>query len=549
MPPRIRKCILCGKEFEAPNGFVKRCPDQHYATCQVCGKQFPIDCEPNQIPKTCSEECRRVAIVRKRDKTVKEKYGVDNVSELDSVKKRIGEANSLGGKGTLKRQKTCLLRYGVDHTSKLPEMRQRLSEAMNSESYREKIKQTSLSRYGVDNYWKQESAIENRRLRYIERYGRPGRPWAKSQYVDTVTDPEKVEEYIKFKEDPVAWIKKHYKDRQPNIRDLRSDLGVSDTPIYEILIQHNCSDLLSAPTSSMMEDDVLAIIENLRPDLKVVLHDRSVIGPLELDIYIPDLGLAIECNPTATHNSSFKNPWGGEPKSPSYHSHKSAACRQHGIFLFHIFGYEWTWGREIVESMLTNLLNCSPHKIYGRDTQVREVPANVCEEFLIHNHRQGNVNASVRLGLYHRDDLVAVMTFGKVRKTIGDTSFQWELSRFCNKVDTNVVGGASKLFKYFILHYSPDSIISFSDVAHTRGNLYQTLGFTPSAEIQSNYGWVDVKSDRWINRVSCQKRNLPNLFEDVTDLDVMNSTEREIMESHGFARVFESGTLRWEWHR
>lgn len=94
MSPRIRKCVLCGKEFEAPNGFVKRCPVPHFATCQVCGKAFPIDCEPNQIPKTCSEECRRIAIVRKRDKTVKSRYGVDNVSHLDSVKKKLSETPS-----------------------------------------------------------------------------------------------------------------------------------------------------------------------------------------------------------------------------------------------------------------------------------------------------------------------------------------------------------------------------------------------------------------------------------------------------------------------
>ena len=50
-------------------------------------------------------------------------------------------------------------------------------------------------------------------------------------------------------------------------------------------------------------------------------------------------------------------------------------------------------------------------------------------------------------------ELVSLMTFNKPRKGIGKMSedgLEWELGRFCNALNTNVVGGASKLFKYFI---------------------------------------------------------------------------------------------------
>lgn len=548
MPPRIRKCALCGKEFEAPNGFVKRCPGPHFATCEVCGKEFSIDCEPNQIPKTCSEECRRIAIVRKRDKTVKERYGVDNVSHLDSVKKKLSEASSEGGKGLAKRREACIEKYGVDHISKIPEVRDKLSKVMTSDSYKEKVKQTSLERYGVDNYWKQEEVVEQRRLQYIQKYGSVGKPWDNLQYEKMMIDPSKRDDYLKFKENPEGWITNKY-DNLPNIRQLCSDLGVTDTPIYDILIKHDCSALLRKSASSIMEEDVINLICEQRPDLHIIKHDRSVIAPLELDIYIPELQLAIECNPTTTHNSSFADPWGSPPKSPSYHSHKSEMCRKNGIFLFHIFGYEWTWNREIIESMIKNLIQASTKKIYGRNTEVRELSFKDCSDFLNENHRQGNTNASVRLGLFYYGELVSVMTFGKVRSTMGDKSFEWELSRFCSKLNTNVIGGASKLFKHFVKNYSPQSIISFSDVSHTRGKLYRTLGFNPASKIQSNYIWVNLKTDRCIHRVNCQKRNLLRLFVDVTRDDIENNTEREIMESHGYARVFESGTLRWEWNR
>lgn len=104
------------------------------------------------------------------------------------------------------------------------------------------------------------------------------------------------------------------------------------------------------------------------------------------------------------------------------------------------------------------------------------------EAFLESNHRQGSVTSSVRLGLYTGSgELVSLMTFGKMRSTIGssksDSADIVELVRFCNLKNYSVVGGASKLFKHYIREYSPSKIVSFSDRAHTRGNLYSTLGF------------------------------------------------------------------------
>jgi hypothetical protein len=42
------------------------------------------------------------------------------------------------------------------------------------------------------------------------------------------------------------------------------------------------------------------------------------------------------------------------------------------------------------------------------------------------------------------------MTFGR-RKITGKSSF--ELIRFCSKLNTQIIGGANKLFKYFINNY------------------------------------------------------------------------------------------------
>lgn len=278
-----------------------------------------------------------------------------------------------------------------------------------------------------------------------------------------------------------------------------------------------------------------------------------MIKPLELDFYLPDYKLAIECNPTATHNSStpYKDIEEIRILSPSYHKHKTDLCESKGIFLFHIFGYEWGHKRNIVFSMLTNYLGKNDETIYARKCKIVEVNATDAELFLNNNHRQGSANSPIRLGLEFEGQLVSLMTFGKMRGTIGtgkeDLVDCFELVRFCSLLNTSVVGGASKLFNYFIKEYNPKQIRSFSDRAHTSGKLYPFLGFIEIRKSDPGYVWVDTKTDKAYHRINAQKQNIKKFLDDDSiDLD---KTETEIMIEHGFVQVFDSGTITWEWVR
>ena len=141
------------------------------------------------------------------------------------------------------------------------------------------------------------------------------------------------------------------------------------------------------------------------------------------------------------------------------------------------------------------------------------------------------------------------MTFGSARRTIGvnkNTEF-WELVRFCNKLNTSVVGGASKLFKRFVDQFDPSDIISFSDRAHTTGNLYTKLGFSEKGRSAPGYVWVNSNTDIAYNRVNAQKSNLKKfLYDESIDLA---KTESEIMEEHEFVKVYDSGVITWQWNK
>lgn len=549
MPSRIQKCILCGKEFEAPNGFIKRCSDQHYSTCKVCGKQFPINCQPNQIPQTCSKECQNILTVRKRDATVKQRYGVDNVNQLQDVRNKLSKANR-SDDVVLKRKATSLRNWGVDNPAKSEQVKSKLHTIMSSPEYLSSRAETCIDRYGYDSPMKCAEVKQARAKSIVDKYGVAGVPWSVDRYSEKNVDPDKVDNYLKFKFDPATYISEHF-SVPPSIGTLKSELGVTDTPIYDVLLANNCINLLQH-THSSMEDQVVTFLRTVIPSAKIVRRDRTILSGQEIDIYLPEYSLGIECNPAATHNSSKPDPWGGCPKSYKYHQNKSILAQSKDVFLFHIFGYEWVNRRTIIESMLRNLVGQGERKINGRDTYVCELSGTECSKFLNDNHRQGNTNSKVRLGLRHKDtdELVSVMTFGHLRQSMGrkstDDSTVWELSRFCSTLNTNVRGGAAKLLKAFVNKYDPSKIVSFSDVAHTTGKLYQKLGFHAVSTSAPSYVWTNMYDTLYYNRVSCQKRNLRNLLND-DGLDVDSQTEAEIMEAHDFVRLYDCGVVRWEY--
>ena len=540
-----KKCAECGKVFQPKSGTQRYCPGPHVAVCEFCGKSFQYSCSPKEKPRYCSQQC----INDGKRRTVQAKYGVENVSQLDTVRKKISDANSSDAVQA-KRRQTSLQNWGVDNPAKNEVVKAKMSEVMSSENYLEKRRKTCIEKYGTASPMQNDEVKAKQRQTNVEKYGSTGHPHTREDFMKMMVDSSKVDEYLSFREDPADYIDSHYAE-PPTISMLKEDLGVTDTPIYNILIFHNCSDMISHSHSNM-EEEVVQYLKSILPPTTILRNDRTVIKPQEIDIYLPDYKIGIECNPASTHNSSKSDPWGAPPKSYKYHQIKSLLAQKNGVFLFHIFGYEWVNRRDIIQSMLMNLFHENVYSIGARETAVKTLSTSTCKKFLEENHRQGYTAFNLGLGLVAKgtDRIVSVMTFSHTRPTMGrrdsDDEGSWELSRFCSASGTNVCGGASKLFKYFLKTVNPSKVISFSDIAHTRGGLYETLGFTQVSVSSPSYVWSDIYDAKYFHRVSCQKRHLRKLFNDDT-IDIDRMTEREIMESRGFVRVYDCGVIRWEY--
>ena len=482
-----------------------------------------MNIDPNKKEKTiqtCIERYGGVApassksVLKKMQDTTMEKYGVDNIQKLDAIKEKT--------------RQTCLERYN--------------GQGNESDVIKKKYENTCYGRFANNNPMKNKMVIENYRNNSFEKYG--------------VYHPSQTE-LIK---DKIRVSRRDYEmDRNPNILGYTengywmyscTNLNCNKceekyfiiSPLMYDSRKNNgteiCTKLLPIGKDNTKNTTIEIFIQSILNDLcEYECNNRIIIKPKELDIYIPNKQIAIECNGVYSH--SIKH------KTQSYHIQKYNECKSKNIRLISLWE-DWVKTKpEIVRSILLNKLGVCNNTIYARKTIIKEIDSRVCNEFLDSNHIQGRSAANIRLGLYLGDELISVMTFSKPRINMGSNLHkqQWELVRFCNKLNTRVIGGASKLLKYFIKTYQPTSIVSFSMNDISDGNLYKMLGFETDGKITHSYWYIDPKTLKRYHRSSFTKQSIVKKgWRDKID----NSwTEKQVMEEQGYFCIYDSGQLKW----
>ena len=290
-----------------------------------------------------------------------------------------------------------------------------------------------------------------------------------------------------------------------------------------------CNECRFEKSTSEAENKITEFLKNLNINVIQSYRPKWLDGK-ELDIYLPELNLAFEFNGLYWHNELFKD--------KKYHLDKTNNCLKKNIKLIHIWEDDWDNKKSIIKSIILNKLG-KCQRIFARKCEIKTPNNKDVREFLINNHIQGFVGSNIKLGLYFEDELVSLMTFGNLRKSLGQVSSEgsYELLRFCNKLGYSIIGGASKLFKYFLNNYDVKEITSYSDSSRGVGNLYKLLNFEFIHESTPNYYYI-------INGVKKHRFNFrkDKLIREGGD---PNKTEVQIMNEKGYFRIFDSGCKKW----
>lgn len=245
---------------------------------------------------------------------------------------------------------------------------------------------------------------------------------------------------------------------------------------------------------SEAEAEIMDFIRNLGFEAR---SDRTIIGPKELDVYVPEKKLAIEYNGTFWHSEDKKDKY--------YHYEKTKRCSEAGVRLIHIF--EWDWldpvKKEIILSIIKTALGVNDSKIYARKCEIRKVATQEYRRFCEENHLQGYRAAKLVYGLYNENELVQLSSFSMPQKRGSKLSFDFELVRNCTRLNTNVVGGVQKLFATFVKENPEKSVMSYCDLSKFNGKSYEDLGLSLISETKANAYYINIetgKPSQWLKR-------------------------------------------------
>ena len=246
----------------------------------------------------------------------------------------------------------------------------------------------------------------------------------------------------------------------------------------------------------------------------------------EIDIIVNEKQLAIEFDGIYWHSEDIR-------PDKYYHLNKTNECKTLGLNLLHIFENEWVCPikKEIWKSLIKSKLGMNK-TIWARKCVIKKVNKKDSTDFLTHNHLQGNCQSSINLGLYYGDDIVCLLTLSKSRF---NKKYVWEITRYCNKLGYNVVGGFSKLLSNFRKEFS-GSIITYADKRYSTGDMYSKVGFIELKDSTPNY-WYWKTPERLFSRIEFQKHKL------LDKLDTFDPilTEAENMRRNGYKRIWDCG--------
>ena len=212
-------------------------------------------------------------------------------------------------------------------------------------------------------------------------------------------------------------------------------------------------------------------------------------------------------------------------------NNKTILATNNGYRCIHV----WDW--DSIDKIV-GLITCN-RIIYARKCVLKNVSKSECDNFLSENHLQNTCNnQKYRLGLYYNDELVQIMTFGKPRY---NHNAEYELLRLCSKIGTRIIGGAEKLFKYFINTFNPNSIVSYCDNSKFNGDVYLRLGFILNSSSKPACHWYNAKYNIHITDNLLRANGFDRLLGSKFGYYGKGTSNKQLMIDHGFVSIYDCG--------
>jgi len=544
------ECDICNIQrnikFQAYNKNINSCEELKIYTCDKCSH---VKIKKTNLKKWgCEYFSQTDEYLEKFKKTMLERWGVEHALQSEELKEKAKKTNlsKFGVENVFmdkeKIKNSYFEKFGVGHPSKSEPIRNKISKTcilkfgsrspLSNYEVRKKIENTNLKKWG-GHPMKNPSILSKMINTNLEKWGH-----------EFTFSSNEVKDKIKKSN-----LEKFGVENPMMSEEIRKDFVVSNHPscikylgssysLFLCEVGHEFSIHIDNFNSRSKNKIKLCTVCNPIGNSRSIKEDelfrwaksiysgeiiQSYRDGLEIDIYLPDLKLGFEFNGLFWHCQNFKE--------KNYHIEKTKFFGNKGIRIIHIWEDDWDNRRDIIESQVKNWLGISKNKIGARSCEVIQLDS--VSKFLNKNHIQGSDKSPIKLGLQFGGEIVSVMTFNNLEGRNKMAEGEWNLSRFCNMLNTHVAGGASKLLHHFIKNFNPTKIISYSDRSWSEGDLYYKLGFDLVHETRPDYKYI--VENRRVHKSNFRKSKLG-----------YSETESEFCQKSGILRIWDCGKVKFE---
>lgn len=375
-------------------------------------------------------------------------------------------------------KQVCQNKYGCDHYMKDPKLKAKYKKGIKDKfgvecvlslpSVQDKIEKTNIKKYGAKTFSCSEQGRELARQRAIK-----------------------------------TGLAKNYNGK--SIATNAQDIGITSSALSNRIKKYGFDKAIKMDKhNTAIEQSIMLYLASINIEYK----KEQRVDKYFPDFILPDYDLIIECDGLY---------WHSDAKQPDnlYHRNK--------LYKFEELGYRALFFREdelenklhIIKSMINNQLGLST-RIFGRKTELFDLDKKIAKDFFNNNHLMGNGQGKT-FSLLSEDKVVAAMQIIHKKDIL-------EISRFCNKLNTNVIGGFSKLLNRVKQYYGNYDIGTFIDRRYGQGNYLKDLGFIKENE-RVSFRWC--KDAKTYHRLKFRK----NAGYD-----------------HRMRKIWDCGQARWVYH-
>lgn len=302
--------------------------------------------------------------------------------------------------------------------------------------------------------------------------------------------------------------------------------------VYNARKHPNCPQCMQWGTS-ILEQEVAAYVKSILPkDVEIKENDRKLISPKELDIYIPELSVAVEFNGLYWHSEA-------NGKSKKYHYNKWKQCKSKNVQLITVWEDDWLYRQEHIKSQLSTLLRTPDKNLstHASKLSTKEVDESKAKEFYNSSYLKEFSSDSNYCALVDskKDSICALLTWKQVDEKVVI------IEDYCEK--DSVVNGLEKLVHRMlkrINNKNVENVIAHIDNSSVYRASFEKIGFMQVQSVKHNFSYV-VKRER-VHESHMSAAFFEDNQELVCDSDL---TLEELKIKNGITKLWDCGKISY----